>query len=224
MLNWVVLTHKVALERSAKVAITGITQTTPPVITCSGHIYVAGDLVTIEDVVGMTQLNNGMFTVQAVSGSATITIYDLKGSAIPGLGYSGYSSGGYVYRSPGNDWNFIYDIPSDCIRPISVIDEAWGENDSYSWKKEKTWVYTNVSYAALKYLRKVTTVTQWNDELVELMAARLAWLIAPRITQDTSIHQSLLTEWQMAYTRAKISNSADQRQVQPPSTLWTSIR
>jgi hypothetical protein len=224
MTNWVSLTQKVALTRAGKVAITGITRATPPIVSCAGHIFAVGDLVTIEDVVGMTEVNYGMFTVQSVSGSATITLYDVEGAAIPGLGYSTYGSGGYVYRHPGNDWAFMYDLPTDCIRPICLMDENFGESDSYAWKKERTWIYANISYAALKYLKDNTDPTAWDSDLTELIESRLAWMISPRVSQDVSLRNSLYMEWQAVFARAKINNSAGQKQVQPPSALWTSAR
>jgi hypothetical protein len=224
MVNWVSCTQKVAMTRAGKIAITGITKATPPIVSCAGHQYVVGDIVTIEGVLGMVQVNYGQFTVQAVSGSATITLYDMEGAAIPGLGYSSWTSGGYVYRHPGFDWAFVYDQPTDCIRPLAVMDENFGEHDEYTWMKERTWVYCNMEYAALKYLKKQTDPSLWDDDLTELIEARLAWMIAPRISQDASIKQTLYAEWQTAYARARINNTAGQRQVTVPSTLWTNAR
>lgn len=224
MVNWTVLTQKVHLTRAAKIAITGITQATPPVVTTtSTHTLVVGDLVTVESVGGAINLNGGMFVVQAYT-SVTMTLYDTEGVAIPALGYPAYTSGGYAYRHPGNDWDYIYDLPSDCIRPITVMDDNFGESDTYKWTAERTWVYTDVQYAALKYLKKNTDPTSWDDDMVEMMEARLAWLIAPRVTQDQSVKASMLMEWQMAFARARINNTVKKAQVQPPSTLWTSVR
>jgi hypothetical protein len=224
--NWVTATQKVALVRAGKVAISNITKATPPVVTCSGHIYAVGDLVTIEGVVGMTQVNYGMFTVQAVSGSATITLYDVEGSAVAGLGFSSYTSGGYVYRHPGNDWGYLYDLPSDCIRPLALMDKNWGEggDQGYPWKMERSWVYTNLAYASVKYLKKNTDPTSWDDDMVELMESRLAWVIAPRITSDTSLTAQLGQEFSAAAIRAKMNNSQKERQVTPPSLLWTNAK
>ena len=224
MVNWTTLVQKVALARAGKIAITGITQATPPVVSCAGHQFVVNDVVTIEDVVGMTALNYGMFTVQAVSGSSTLTLYDLEGVKVPGAGYAAYSSGGYVYRSPGNDWQYIYELPTDCIRPLAVMDETQGESDLYTWKKERTWIYTDVQYASLKYLKKNTDPDSWDDDMVDLMEARLAWMICPRVSQDVSLRNSVYGEWQIALGRARINNTVAERQTQPPSTLWTSYK
>jgi hypothetical protein len=224
MVNWVSCTQKVALARAGKKTITGITKATPPVVTCAGHQYAVGDLVTIEDVVGMTQLNYGMFTVQAVSGSTTITLYDVEGAAIPGLTYTSYSSGGYVYRHPGFDWGYMYDLPTDCIRPIAVMDEYQHEDPAYDWKQERTWVYANHPYAALKYLKKNTDPSVWDADLTELMEARLAWQIAPRISSDASLKQQLAQEWTMLAVRAKMNNQSTMKQVQQPSVLWTNSK
>lgn len=72
--------------------ITGATQANPVVITDTAHPYSNGDVIIIQDVVGMTELNGKEFTV---ANKATNT-YELQG--IDGTGYTAYSSGGTSSR------------------------------------------------------------------------------------------------------------------------------
>ncbi len=76
--------------------ITGATQANPCVVTVTGHGFEAGDEVIIESVVGMTELNNRLFSVSA---PATNTVA-LKG--VDSSAYAAYVSGGTMTRNPYN--------------------------------------------------------------------------------------------------------------------------
>jgi len=69
--------------------ITGITQANPAVVTTfAAHGFSNGDLIYIADVVGMTQVNNLIFTIANVTG----TTFELSGTN--STGYTAWSSGG----------------------------------------------------------------------------------------------------------------------------------
>lgn len=68
--------------------ITGATQANPVVITSAGHGLSNGYTVLIEDVVGMTEINDRTFTVANV----TTDTFELSGE--DGTGHTAYSSGG----------------------------------------------------------------------------------------------------------------------------------
>ena len=80
--------------------ITGITQANPPVVTCSGgHNFTEGQIIKITSVSGMTDVNNGFFTVK----NPSATTFELftestaaiqNPSAVNGTGFTAYTSGG----------------------------------------------------------------------------------------------------------------------------------
>jgi len=77
----------------ASIAITGITQANPGVVTTSGaHGLSNGDHVWIEGVAGMTQVNRRRFTVAGAGG----TTFQLQG--VDTTAYSTWTSGGTVAR------------------------------------------------------------------------------------------------------------------------------
>lgn len=84
--------------------ITGATQASPCVITCSaGHRFVDGQKVTITGVVGMTELNGNSYTVDDPAGGPPTTTFELEG--INSTGYGAYVSDGeaqgiYEIESP----------------------------------------------------------------------------------------------------------------------------
>lgn len=85
-------------ELETSVAISGITQADPGVVTTAAHGYSTGDLVYIESVSGMTEVNNTYFYVTVLS-STTFSLQDLAGDDVDTSGYTAYSSSGTVKRA-----------------------------------------------------------------------------------------------------------------------------
>jgi hypothetical protein len=89
--------------------ITAITAANPPQVTTSAaHGFSNGDTIFIEDVRGMTQVNNVIATV-ASTASTTFTL-----SGVTGAGYTAYTFGGLVYKV-NNDNGIAW----KCIRTIA---------------------------------------------------------------------------------------------------------
>lgn len=72
--------------------ITGITKANPAVVTCNSHGFSNGDTVWISDVVGMTNVNETVFTVA----NKTANTFELSG--VNSSAYSTYVSGGYARK------------------------------------------------------------------------------------------------------------------------------
>lgn len=75
--------------------ITGITKANPAVVTASSHGFTNGQKIIIRNVVGMTEVNNLVFTVAG----ATTNTFQLSG--VDSTGYTTYSSGGSAGLSVG---------------------------------------------------------------------------------------------------------------------------
>lgn len=72
--------------------ISGATKANPVVITSNAHGFSNGDRVRITGVVGMTQLNNNIYTISNVA-TNTFRLQGINGSS-----YSNYSSGGQIRK------------------------------------------------------------------------------------------------------------------------------
>lgn len=92
------------------VAITGISKANPCVVTVANS-WSVGDIVFIQNVAGMTQVNDRYFKISARSGT-DITLADLNGTAINSTSYSTWTSGGTVSR--------VYQI----VSPFAAADLA----------------------------------------------------------------------------------------------------
>jgi len=78
---------------SYSIAISGVTQANPGVVTANGHQWTNGDRITITGVVGMTQLNTNTYTVA----NKTTNTFELSGTNT--TGFTAYASGGTATRS-----------------------------------------------------------------------------------------------------------------------------
>lgn len=81
----------------AKSAITAITQANPGSVTSTAHGFSTDDVITISDVVGMTEINDTDFTITKVDAD-TYTI------GVDTSSYTAYSSGGYGYKASYDDF------------------------------------------------------------------------------------------------------------------------
>lgn len=89
-------------EEGASKSITGVTQANPGVVTSAAHGYANGQTIKITGVIGMTQLNNGVFVVRNVT-TNTFTLEDGWGAAVDTTAYTAYASGGVAKLQ----WNFL---------------------------------------------------------------------------------------------------------------------
>lgn len=217
---WLSVRSRVHLVRGGTVAITGITAAEPPVVTCSGHLFTEGDLVTIEDIVGMTEVNDGVFVAKSVT-STTIALYDTYLTMIDGTAYTAFTSGGFAYFSPGDEWQYVYDIPSGCLKVERVLDDEFGWTDTHKWLRVRDRLYTNVEYAGMEYVARETDVAEYDDDLVEFMSTRLAWLICPRISNDVDLRRTLRDEWMLVLSEGEAENADGGSDDGAASPLWT---
>jgi len=221
--DWDCLIHRQVMDRAGKVAISGATAADPVVVTCATHTYVTNELVTIEDVTGMTELNDGTFRVYAYT-SVTLSLYDTNGSSLDGTGYSAWVSGGSVYLAPGGNWSYVYDTPSNCLRAIAVLNSEFGEDESYLWVHERGHIYTDEDNAGLRYVKKETDPSKYESDLVELIATRLSWLIAMRIHADKELRNATYQEFSAVQARAKLTNAAGSVSGDESADLWINAR
>lgn len=81
---------------ASEITITGVTQASPAVVSAAGHAFSDGDEIYINDIVGMTELNNRTFIV-ANKAAGTFELTDSDGNDIDSSGYTAYSSAGEAY-------------------------------------------------------------------------------------------------------------------------------
>lgn len=71
-------------------------------------------------------------------------------------------------ETPDFEYDYQYLLPADCLRPIELYDST------EEWIIEGRYLLTNESTLYLKYLKRITNVTNYSPELVSCISARLA--------------------------------------------------
>ena len=128
-------------KAKAPATITGLTQADPGVVTAVAHGFEVGDIVSLYDVVGMTEVNERTFKVSVVGSADTFEIQTLEGDDVDTSGFTAYTSGGTVHHRgiQGSDIKRILsfawkDSSIPVIRlPSQDIDQNtsyWGDSTS----------------------------------------------------------------------------------------------
>lgn len=87
--------------------ITGITQANPAVVTSASHGYADGDQISISSVVGMTEVNDQIYTLLNTT-TNTYELYYLDNTAVDSSAFTAYSSGGFSQRFPLPGYYNVY--------------------------------------------------------------------------------------------------------------------
>jgi len=219
--DWVTVTERLHMVRAGKIEIHGISAANPVVVTCTGHLFVNGNYITIEGAGGMTEVNGNAYVVGARSYSS-ITLYSTSLAPLNGTAFTAYTSGGYVYHYATNHWGYVYDLPSTCLRVINVLDADWTESLSYKWKRIQNRLYCNLVDAGVEFVEKDVDVTRYDDQLVEFISARLAWIISAKITSDEVVRKDAFQNWVMVSRLAQIQNAKGAESALNVEPLWTS--
>lgn len=86
-----------SLQAKPRATITGITKANPPVVSATAHGFVDGDIVTLYDVTGMTEVEGRTFVVDYDSANA-FHLHTLEGSDVDASGYSAAGTAGYAHH------------------------------------------------------------------------------------------------------------------------------
>jgi len=171
-------TRLITQAESAK-TITAVTKANPAVVTATSHGYSDGDRVYIEDVGGMTQINDRHFTINVLT-SNTFELLDENSTS-----YTTYTSGGTATKVPAFDFSYWFTLPTDCLRVLRVAD------DLYPYKVEAGRLLYNSDEADLIYVQKVTDPTLFDTQFVKVLIAALAVEISVKLSDNANLKESL---------------------------------
>lgn len=211
-----------------------------PVVVTVGDISSFADkaLVEITHVDGMTDLNNTVFMIDNinttnktcelfeedpveqddVAGTDTINTHN----GIDGSGYSAWTANGQMRRIPKTGYAYMYGLPSDCLKPVSLCDvNGRTRQDIYFQEVEETKLITNLLDAFLIYTKTYSssTTTGFTPRFENLLAIRLAVELAPALKASPETRKGLMDEYiaflLMAQTSDANENPRDYRYTDP---------
>jgi hypothetical protein len=141
----------------APVGITNITQANPTVVTAPNHGFLNNDWVFVNNVAGMTQVNDQTYIVFNVT-TNTLSIMDIFGNVVNTLPFGAYTSGGTASRiftlaSPyavaDLDW-IKYTQSADVMTLCCVNQDTGTEYPTYNLTRlaNDNWTLTQITYGS----------------------------------------------------------------------------
>lgn len=100
------------------------------------------------------------------------------------------------------DFSYVFQLPSDCLRVIEA-----NLNTNEEWAVEDRYLACNSSEVMIKYIRKLTDVSKFDDNFVEVLAWSLAADIAYALTQSTAREDSAKASFEKKLMEARSFNA-----------------
>jgi len=134
------------------VTVINVTQADPAVVTTSGHTFTDGIQVRFTDIEGMTDLNDGVYTVSTVSG-ASFELRDRTDAVdISSVGFTTYTSGGSIEQVENTFTNFSH-LESESV--IAAGDGGYAGSYTVSNSTVTLDDYYNRAHIGLPYTAKL---------------------------------------------------------------------
>ena len=104
--------------------------------------------------------------------------------------------------SPVFGWNYIYQLPSDCIKVVEV-------NPVSKYQVEKKNILSNESKLYLLYVAEPEDINNLDVLLSEAIAMKLAVEIAETLTSKANLKNEMMQKFVIALQEARGANSKD---------------
>ena len=115
-----------------------------------------------------------------------------------------------IATTPLFEWQYAYQIPTDCLRVIDVYDKDGYSIDDEStsppadrWVKEGSQILSDDTELYLKYIGRITDAAAFDAAFITAFAARLASELCYPITNSASLTKSLMDIYDVKLRRAK---------------------
>tara|TARA_R110000803_G_scaffold101792_1_gene169812 strand:- start:237 stop:866 length:630 start_codon:yes stop_codon:yes gene_type:complete len=104
--------------------------------------------------------------------------------------------------SPVFGWNYMYQLPSDCIKVVEV-------NPVSKYQVEKKNILSNETTLYLLYVAQPTDINNLDVLLAEAIAMKLAVEIAETLTSKANLKNEMMQKFVIALQEARGANSKD---------------
>jgi hypothetical protein len=105
---------------------------------------------------------------------------------------------------PAFDFTSQFTLPADCLRVLEVADDI-------EYRIEGRKIVSDGTSISLKYLKNVTDPTQLDELVSEAIACYLAYDIAYKVTQKTSVQDACWKQLQLVLRQAKTVDAQEER-------------
>lgn len=195
--------------------ITGVTQANPAVVTVASHGWQTDYHIKIDDIVGMTDLNDRVFKITRET-TNTFSLPDIDSSV-----YDAYVSGGTAIRyeaDPDYADGYTYDLPNDYLCDPLIDKHPESEFEIIGWDDGTNCtrrLLTTVEDAVLFYTASMTSndVTKFPNHFIRVLAAILARMLhRPLAKKGGKDLNEIWTEYATIVSRAKLSDTGEHKE------------
>jgi hypothetical protein len=97
---------------------------------------------------------------------------------------------------PDFEWTYQYDLPSDFLRMKSIYEDnnTPRKNSIYSYALEGNKLLTDESAIQIRYIKKVTDVTEFDPLFIEVLVLQLALKLVMPLSQDKVLRREIQDE------------------------------
>ncbi len=146
-------------------------------VTHTATTYVVGNYVTLTGIVGATQ-SNGTWEVQATPANTTTRLTTTGLDDSTDLSTYEASTTDYIRRSPAFDYSYLYVLPSDCLRILSIN----GDYCIDGYRIEGGFILSDDSTLEIRYVYDVSDYTLMDPLFYQCLAGYLAYNLCDHIT------------------------------------------
>ena len=176
-------------------------------VTGSSGSWTDGETITDATVYDVRYNGASTTYLNATSGASdTVTWYDDGDQVVCGTGYPSASN-----TSPGYEWDYQYDLPSDFIRLVRVYEDDGTDGASYRYHIEGNRILTNYDTMNIQYIFQETDPTAFTDLFREVLVLRLAMkLINPLAsTASDAFKQELRNDLKYQEMHARVIDAQE---------------
>lgn len=115
--------------------------------------------------------------------------------------------------TPAFEYTYEFTLPTDCLKVIRTSWEAtgwttrdtlWAGWDDYTpYRIEGRKLLANESTCSIEYIAEITDVSQFDELFIEALSFKLALAVAPALTNNRSLIETLNQQAEMAMLEAR---------------------
>jgi hypothetical protein len=205
---------------SPLMTITGITQANPAVVTYTGNDPQGGDRIYIENVTGMTEVNDTYFVLKNLDvGAKTFELTnETTGANINSSAYTAYSSGGTA-----KSLSFLRMIAIDGFQGVMTNLGGLGHHQDFTIENESI-VCNDDGPLEIRYVFNETNVKVFDSMFKEALACKLALEMTHEIKQDDTNKNLIAQDYMMTIKHAKMGDSIETPAEVMPESDWLQAR
>jgi len=125
-------------------------------------------------------------------------------------------------------WEYLYLMPSNCLRVIKVYDE--GDTDTNNYDKllspdtNTHVIATNLYQAYMKYIKKIEDPNLFDTLFINAFVAKLAAELSLVITGNSSLMASFIQEYNAFIAQAKAIDAQEKNIKIPKKSIYYEVR